>query len=169
VPDLRQPRQLPPAAGDVPFSGRRSYGAEMTISSDFIVRPATQDDVPALEAFIEPFVREGKLLPRTRSELDELITHGFVAERTGALAGFAALEIYSSKLGEIRSLAVLPELQGQGIGRRLVAACVERARDRHVLEVMAITSSDGFFRTCGFDFTLPGERKALFIQTREER
>ena len=139
----------------------------MTTEADFTVRPATRDDVPALEAFIEPFVREGKLLPRTREELDELITHGFLAERGGGIAGFAALEIYSSKLGEIRSLAVLPELQGQGIGRRLVTACIERARQRNVLEVMAITSSEGFFRTCGFDFTLPGERKALFIQTRE--
>jgi amino-acid N-acetyltransferase len=33
---------------------------------------------------------------------------------------------------------------------------------------MAITSTDEFFRACGFDFTLPGEKKALFIQTRDE-
>ena len=26
----------------------------------------------------------------------------------------------------------------------------------------------GFFRSCGFDFTLPGEKKAFFIQTREQ-
>jgi hypothetical protein len=38
-----------------------------------------------------------------------------------------------------------------------------------VLEVMAITSSDGFFISCGFDFTLPGEKKALFYQTRENQ
>jgi len=33
--------------------------------------------------------------------------------------------------------------------------------------VMAITSSDSFFQSCGFDYTLPGEKRALFIQTRE--
>jgi hypothetical protein len=33
---------------------------------------------------------------------------------------------------------------------------------------MAITSSDEFFRSCGFDFTLPGEKKALFMLTRDE-
>jgi hypothetical protein len=32
---------------------------------------------------------------------------------------------------------------------------------------MAITSADDFFHRCGFDFTLPGEKKALFLQTRE--
>jgi amino-acid N-acetyltransferase len=132
------------------------------------IRQATRDDVPPLEEFIEPFVRDGRLLPRTREELDELVTHGFLAEREGQIVGFAALEIYSKKLGEVRSLAVLPELQGRGIGKQLVAACVDRARERNVLEVMAITSSEPFFRSCGFDFTLPGERKALFIQTRDE-
>ena len=72
-----------------------------------------------------------------------------------------------TKLAEIRSLAVVPEFQGKGVGRLLVEECVERARKRDVLEVMAITSSEVFFRSCGFDFTLPGEKKALFISTSE--
>ena len=33
---------------------------------------------------------------------------------------------------------------------------------------MTITSVDEFFLRCGFDFTLPGEKKALFLQTRED-
>jgi len=33
--------------------------------------------------------------------------------------------------------------------------------------VIAITSSEEFFQRCGFDFTLPGEKKAVFLQTRE--
>ncbi|MBW3540531.1 MAG: GNAT family N-acetyltransferase [Planctomycetes bacterium] len=138
-----------------------------TVPDAVTIRPARLEDVPALDRFIEPFVATGVLLPRTIAEMDELVRHGFIAERDGTIVGFGALEIYSSKLGEIRSLAVAPELQGQGVGSRLVAACVERARERDVLEVMAITSTDEFFRACGFDFTLPGERKALFVQTRE--
>ena len=131
------------------------------------LRSAGPDDISRLDSYIQPFVDEGRLLPRTPDELIELVRHGFVAERAGALVGFAALEVYSRKLGEIRSLAVIPELRGRGIGRLLVEACVQRASDLHVLEVMAITSSDEFFRSCGFDFTLPGEKKALFLQTRE--
>lgn len=132
-----------------------------------VVRQATTEDLHTLDAFIKPFVEKKILIPRTFDELQELVRHGFVAESEGRLVGFAALEIYSSKLGEIRSLAVSEEFQGQGIGRRLVHACVDRAHERHVLEVMAITSSEHFFKSCGFDFTLPGEKKALFIQTRE--
>ncbi|MGH7202184.1 MAG: GNAT family N-acetyltransferase [Planctomycetaceae bacterium] len=132
------------------------------------IRPANAADADALCAFIEPFVEQRIILPRTSGELDELLADGFIAESGGRIVGFAALDVYSVKLAEIRSLAVAPELQGQGIGRRLVAVCIERARERGILEVMAITSAEVFFRACGFDFTLPGEKKALFMQTREE-
>ena len=135
--------------------------------SPFIVRHANVDDVNNLDAFIEPFVAQGRLLPRTRDELEDLTENGFLAEVEGRIVGFAALEIYSTKLAELRSLAVSSEFQGRGVGKALVQACVELARTKHVFEVMAITSSDEFFQRCGFDFTLPGEKKAVFLQTRE--
>jgi N-acetylglutamate synthase-like GNAT family acetyltransferase len=98
-----------------------------------------------------------------------LLPNFFVAVSDGGeIIGCAALEIYSPKLAEIRSLAVAANAQGLGIGRRLVNACVERARLRNILEVMAVTSSDGFFQSCGFDYTLPGEKRALFLQTRDQ-
>jgi N-acetylglutamate synthase-like GNAT family acetyltransferase len=133
----------------------------------FIVRHAKIDDVNNLDAFIEPFVAQGRLLPRTRDELEDLTENGFLAEVDGRIVGFAALEIYSTKLAELRSLAVSSEFQGRGVGKALVQACVELARTKRVFEVMAITSSDEFFQRCGFDFTLPGEKKAVFLQTRE--
>ena len=132
------------------------------------IRPARESDTEELERFIQPFVDEEKLLPRTAYELELLEINGFVAERDGKIVGFCALEIYSPKLAEIRSLAVAAEAQGTGLGTRLVAACVARAKERQILEVMAISSSENFFRSCGFDFTLPGEKKAFFLQTREE-
>ena len=132
------------------------------------VRAGTVDDIDALAEFIEPFVRDGRLLPRTTEELSDLVSVGFVAESEGKLVGFAALEIYSKKLAEIRSLAVAAEMQGRGVGSELVARCVARATERSILEVMVVTSSEGFFKQCGFDFTLPGEKKALFLQTRED-
>jgi len=130
------------------------------------IRPARGADIAQLQALIAPYVAERKVLARTIDELALLIPDYFVAETQGRIVGCVALEIYSSKLAEIRSLVVHPNFQHQGIGRRLVETCVERARDERILEVMAITSSEEFFQACGFDFTLPGEKKALFIQTR---
>jgi len=125
-------------------------------------------DLPQLQELVDRFVQANRLLPRTADELHDLVPSGFVAIAEGHVVGFAALEIYSPKLAEIRSLAVDPGYHGRGIGRGLVSRCVQLAVSRNVLEVMAITSSDGFFKACGFDFTLPGEKKALFIQTRDE-
>lgn len=133
-----------------------------------VIREASRDDIPELEAFVEKFVMANRLLPRTTDELYDLIPFGFVATAEGRLVGFAALEIYSAKLAEVRSLAVHEDFQGRGVGTGLVEKCVDLARRRNILEVMAITSADGFFRSCGFDFTLPGEKKALFMQTRDE-
>jgi N-acetylglutamate synthase-like GNAT family acetyltransferase len=141
-------------------------GPAASIGPGPTVRPTRKDDVPKVHAFIRPFVSAGRLLERTIEELDLLVGDGFVAEEEGRIVGFAALEVYSKKLAELRSLAVAPGYQGLGLGRRLVEACVGRAREKNVLEVMAITSSDEFFLACGFDFTLPGEKKALFYQTR---
>lgn len=130
-----------------------------------IIRKATQTDLKRIATFITPFIDDNKLLPRTYDELEHLVNNLYVAEWDGEIIGCAALEIYSKKLAEVRSLAVSSDVQGMGVGKMLVSQCIERAKEENILEVMAITSSEQFFKACGFDFTLPGEKKALFYQT----
>ncbi len=135
---------------------------------NYIVRPAQDTDLNGVEELIEPFVAARRLLPRTTDELEDLLKHGFVAIANDRIVGFATLEIYSRKMAELRSLCVADGYQGQGIGKQLALACVNLAKQRNIFEIMVITSSEEFFRACGFDFTLPGEKKALFMQTRDE-
>ena len=138
------------------------------ISTKVSIRSAATGDIPAIAELIKPFVDEGSLLERTFDEFEELLPNFFVAvDENDVIVGCAALEIYSRKLAEIRSLAVSSDVQGQGVGRRLVNACVERARERNILEIMAITASDAFFQSCGFDYTLPSLKRAVFLQTRD--
>ncbi len=130
--------------------------------ADIAIRAATKNDLHAIIACIEPFVAEGKVLPRTLDELEGLIPNYVVAEVDNRIVGCAVLEVYSKKLAEIRSLVVSPGFQGLGLGKRLVEELLLVAKRQEILEVMAITSRDSFFQTCGFDYTLPGEKKALF-------
>jgi len=102
-------------------------------------------------------------LARDAEELGRLTQHGFVAELNGQVVGFAAIEIYSRKLAELLCLAVSTECHGRGIGRKLVESCIQRAEENNIYELMAITASDQLFQSCGFDYSLPNERKALFI------
>ena len=135
----------------------------------FTIRRAHFDDLAGIQALLQPFVEQRKLLRRMQSELILLMANGYVAvvvDPTGKakLVGFSAVEIYSRKLGEIQCLAVADGYQGNGIGSALVKACVDRAREKGILEVMAISASDAFLRQLGFDYSLPEQKRALFCQ-----
>lgn len=136
--------------------------------SDVTIRKATPTDLSDLSEFIKPFVAQGDVLPRTFDELDDFVDTFFIAQVDGRIVGCAALDIYNKKLCEIRSLAVDPNTRGQGIGKKLVTACVELANKEGIYEIMAISVAEDFFRACGFDFTLPSLKKAFFLQTRDE-
>jgi N-acetylglutamate synthase-like GNAT family acetyltransferase len=120
------------------------------------VRPAVVEDMPLIRGLIREYPKRlvQKDLPRTPSF--------FVAELAGRVVGCCALQIYSRRLGEVRSLAIHPEFRGMGIGRKLVAACQTRARERGVKQLLAVTSEVMFFECCGFK-TFFGERIALFF------
>lgn len=132
------------------------------------LRQAIATDAAAIHALMRPFVMQRLLLARTEAEVIELTRHGFVAEIADSeeLIGFAAIEVYSQKLAELQCLAVAKPHQGSGIGRALVEHCVRRARDLNIMEVMAISSSESFLHSCGFDYALPDQKKALFCQLR---
>lgn len=131
------------------------------------IREATADDTPLIFEFLEPFVQQHLLLQRSEDEIRELTKHAFIAFADEACIGFSAIEIYSRKLAEIQCLAVAAEYRNQGIGRELVSRCAMRAKELGVMEVMAISSSDRFLQSCGFEFALPDQKKALFYRLRD--
>ena len=133
------------------------------------IRNSQRQDIPEILKLIAPFIEQRILISRNEDDLQKLVPHGFVAEAAGEIVGFAALEIYSRKLAEVQCMAVREGYQKQGLGRKLVDACVERAREEQVFELLAITSSDDFLRSCGFNYSLPDQRRALFMRTGSER
>jgi len=135
--------------------------------SEFQFENAIQDDLADVQAFLQPFMDNQHLLPRTSLELQLLLKHGFVCRQQNQIVGFAAFEMYSKKLGEIQCLAVDAQLRRQGIGGKLVEMCVQRAREQKVREVLAISASEDMFRSCGFDYSLPDQKRAFFIEPGE--
>jgi len=158
--------------------------AQRICDDEICLRQASPSDVSAIHALMRPFVMRRLLLSRTPAELADLSRHGFVAmvgppkgshsgpatAADGVVAercvGFSAVEVYSPKLAELQCLAVHPDFQCFGVGKRLVQMCVDRARDLGVMEIMAISSSDRFLENCGFDYSLPDQKRALFHQLR---
>ncbi len=115
---------------------------------------------------IQPFVKRDLLLDRTVDEIGALTGCSVAAECEGRLVGFAAVEVYSKKLAEVQCLAVDGAFHDRGIGKALIAGCVKLAAKQNVLELMAISSSDDFLKSCGFDYSLPGQKRALFMHPR---
>ena len=135
----------------------------------FEIKSVTQDDLSAVKQFLQPFMNSQQLLPRTLVDLKLLLRHRFKAESAdGSIIGFCALEIYSMKLAEIQCLAVVESHQRRGIGRQLIEACVRRAKEEEILELLAISSSEPLFKACGFDYSLPNQKRAFFYQTRND-
>ena len=132
---------------------------------EHLLRKAAVDDLEPLIAFLQPFVNGKHILPRSLSELQLLRANGFVAEADNEMIGFAAVEVYSPKMAEIQCLAVDSKFRRVGIGRELVQLCVRRAQELKIRELMAITASDAFLVDCGFDYSLPNQKRALFIET----
>jgi amino-acid N-acetyltransferase len=121
------------------------------------IRKASMPDIHSLLELINGYAVKGIMLPRTEFEMSENIrdfTLVFSGER---LAACGALHFYSPTVGEVRSLAVHPDSKSQGIGRILVQALEEEARDFDLHSIFAFTYVDKFFARLGFTEVERGE------------
>ncbi|MBI5588501.1 MAG: N-acetyltransferase [Deltaproteobacteria bacterium] len=115
-----------------------------------MVRKAVLSDVEAIHSIIEAFSMKGVMLKRPVSEILDMIRDFFVYEDNGVIVGICALHICSDDMGEIRSLAVREKFTRKGIGRQLVAACLEEAATLGLKKVFALTYRTEFFKKLGF-------------------
>ena len=121
------------------------------------IRPALLRDIPGLLAVINGYASQGIMLPRTELEMAENIRDFVIAWAGNRILGCGALHIYTPQSAEVRSLAVLPETKGAGIGRLIVEALERDARIHSLGSIFAFTYSPGFFRKLGFDELDRGE------------
>lgn len=139
-------------------------------NEDLMIRTADAADLGAVNAVIEACVMRWNLPQRVKRlalgsylygqhdlEFMEILV---ATGADGEVNGLAALEATGD--GELpagrkglllHGLYVRPELQGHGIGNRLVSAAVDVARAQSLdgLLVKAQNDATGFFETCGFE------------------
>ncbi len=114
------------------------------------IRKAKIKDVKEIHALLLPFASEGRLLPRSLSELYARMRDFFVAEDRGKIVGCGALKIIWDDLSEIASLAVKTEYQRKGIGKMLVEACLKEASELGLQRTFVLTYETAFFERLGF-------------------
>ena len=124
-----------------------SATADMTLS----VEHAVERDISEIVALNNMFAPDGLTLTRSVDFVTaHLQDYQVVRAANGEVLGCVALDEYSPSLVELVSLAVTPCSQGSGIGRRLILAAEELARQRGYPELFAISLADQLFLSAGF-------------------
>jgi amino-acid N-acetyltransferase len=114
------------------------------------LRTARPGEAAALLALIDAHLDEGRLLPRTLSELSTRSARFVVAVAGARVVACAELAPLSGTVAEVRSLVVHRDARDEGIGRQLIDELVRRARVQGFDTLSAFTHSPGFFVRMGF-------------------
>jgi amino-acid N-acetyltransferase len=115
------------------------------------IRPARVGDVPAIHELIRTFAERKLMIRRSLGELYESIREFLVAtDDEGRVIGCAALHVFWEDLAELKCLAVSEATQGHGVGRNLVDACWDAARELEIKTVFTLTYVPDFFGRCGY-------------------
>ena len=116
-----------------------------------VIRKPRLTEIVVMKALLDEAAAEGQVLPRRLAEMFENARDFFVyVDSTGVVGGLTALHIDLVDLAEVRSLVVRNDLRGAGIGRRLVEAALEEARQVEIERVYTFTRIPEFFARLGF-------------------
>ncbi len=113
-------------------------------------RKAKVTDVSRIKELIDFFSRGGEMLPRSLNELYENVRDFWVYEEEGTIFACCALHPSWEDLAEVKSLAVVREKQGQGIGKKLLHSCLKEAKELEIKKILVLTYRPQFFQGEGF-------------------
>jgi amino-acid N-acetyltransferase len=116
-----------------------------------IYRKPTFDDVEEIYELVNNYANDGVMLARSRNTLYETLRDMIVAEDDGKLVAVGGLHIIWNELAEVRTMAVMPGVVRQGIGKKIVEMLIEEGRALGVKQVFTLTYKPGFFKTMGFE------------------
>jgi len=140
------------------------------------VRAGGKDDLPAIQAIYAHHVRHGLAsfeetppdLAEMRRRRDALLAGGYpylVAERAGAIAGYAHLGPYRPRPAYRYSVEgtvyVAPDQVRRGIGRALLAALIEQGTARGYRRLIAVIGDSANQPSIGLHEALGFERAGL--------
>jgi amino-acid N-acetyltransferase len=141
---------------------------------EFLIRKAGIGDVTEILKLLNMVADLHFLLPRgpqyiyenirdyvvAVSAADEIPGQG-VEDSPSMIVACGSLHVLWEDLAEVRSLAIHPQFQKCGIGRRIVECMKEEARELGIKRLFAFTMAEEFFRALGFE---PKERDDLPVK-----
>ena len=115
------------------------------------IEPATVKDVQAIVSIFIANRRDPGLFQEPEVEVKRNLQDFLVArDAKGRAVACSGLHQDSAELAEVYGVAVLPELQGQGIGAMLMQKCKERAAASQLTHLWLATVKPEYFRRYSF-------------------
>ena len=115
------------------------------------IEPATVQDTQAIVSIFIANKGDPGLFQESDAEVRRNLQDFLVArDANGKAVACSGLHRDSTELAEIYGVAVLPDLQGQGIGAMLIQKCKERAAASQVTHLWLATVKPEYFRRYSF-------------------
>ncbi len=119
--------------------------------SGISVRQAKATDVEKIFQLVKANSEQGIMLPRSRFKICSRLQGAIVAEdEQQEIIGCGVLIILWGDLAEVQSLVIAPHTRGQGLGKKIVAALMEKAAALDIPKILALTYQVEFFSKLGF-------------------
>jgi len=116
-------------------------------------RPILPAECETVSRIIAHFASQAILLWRTPEDVARHVENFLLAEVAGKPIGCVAIQDYGGGLIEVRSLAVIQEYWGKGIGSLLIQAALRLAQERGARTAFALTKRPNLFLNNGFHTT----------------
>jgi amino-acid N-acetyltransferase len=125
--------------------------------SDYPIRKGTVSDVKGILQLVNGFAAANLMLPRGPRDLFENIRDFAVATEhetgegnTPLIIACGGLHVLWEDMAEVRSLAIHPNYQNKGLGRKLVEFMIKEAAQLGVKRLYTFTLAEEFFKQLGF-------------------
>lgn len=130
----------------------RCSGPDLTLGKErMTIRPATAEDTQAILSIFVANQDDPGLFQEPEAQVKRnLPDFVLVQDTNGRAVACAGLHRDSAELAEIYGVAVLPEVQGQGIGGMLMRKCRERAAERQATHLWLATVKPEYFARYSF-------------------
>jgi amino-acid N-acetyltransferase len=115
-----------------------------------VIRAAKTTDVKKIRAIVDTYAVERKLLSKETVTLFESVQEFVVAEVDGEVVGCGALHVLWEDIAEVRTVAVVEQMHGKGVGHLILENVLARAKEVGVKKVFCLTFETKFFGSHGF-------------------
>jgi amino-acid N-acetyltransferase len=115
-----------------------------------VIRAAKTTDVKKIRAIVNTYAVERKLLSKETVTLFESVQEFVVAEVDGEVVGCGALHVLWEDIAEVRTVAVVEQMHGKGVGHLILENVLARAKEVGVKKVFCLTFETKFFGSHGF-------------------